>query len=177
MSRDERFEKGNMKNISKIRENSLAQILLEESLITQEHLDSAEEERNATGDLLIDILLKNEYVTEMELAKSLVKNYQLPFLHPQDYQINKDAKDLLPAAFLHTHKLYPIDIFGKTLAVITSGNIDEAIIKEIESTTGKEVALFVAPHHGLLRALAEFFPLDEITSELNDRMDELFGVP
>lgn len=164
-----------MKHTHKIRERNLQQILLDENLISEEHLDSAMQEKDATGDLLIHIILRNDYVNEMNLAKALVKIYQLPFIFPQDYQINKDVRDVLPGPFLHTNVLYPLDVFGDVLVLVSSGNLDEKIINEIEELTEKRVAFFVAPHGAVMKMLTDEFPQDEITSELNDRMDELFG--
>lgn len=165
-----------MKNMHKIRERNLQQILIDEDLITREQLTSALEEREATQDLLIQIVLRNDYLHEMNLAKALVENYQLPFLHPQDYQINKDVKEVLSAPYLHKHMLYPLDEFGQVLVLVSSGNLDPNLIKEIEEQTEREVAFFIAPHQAVQKILNEEFPLDEIANELNSRMDELFGM-
>jgi hypothetical protein len=164
-----------MKNTHKIRERNLQQILVDDNLIAQEHLDSALEEQAATNELLISIVLRNDYVDEDDLAKSLVKNYQLPFIYPQDCKINKDVKGVLPNQFLHSSVMYPMDVFGKVMVIVTSGSLDENIIQEVENQTNKEVAFYLAPHNSVMRVLNEEFPLDEITSELNTRMDELFG--
>lgn len=166
-----------MKNINKIRERNLIQILVDEVLITQEQMNSILEEKNSSGELLIDIVLKNEYVTERDLAKALVKNYQLPFIYPEDYQISKDVLEILPVNLLHNHKIYPVDMFGNTLVMVTSGNIYTEIIQEIERTAQKDLALYVAPHSAVMKVLKDAFPLDEISSEVNSRMDELFGAP
>ena len=164
-----------MKNINKIRERNLLQILRDEVLITQDQMTSILEEQNLSGELLIDIVLKNEYVTERDLAKALVKNYQLPFIYPEDYQISKDVRELIPNTLLHTHKLYPVDMFGNILVMVTSGNISQENIKEIEKAVQKDVALYMAPHSAVLKVLKEEFPMDEISTEVSSRMDELFG--
>lgn len=165
-----------MKNMHKIRERNLDQILTEEGLITQDIMDSLREERDASGEHLIKIILKNEYVTEQELAMAVVKNYQLPFIYPADYHIDKEVKEILAPPFCHSHLLYPMDLFGNMLVMVSSGNIEESIIRDVESQTQKEVVLFVAQHNAVLKVLDESFPMDEIATELNSRMDELFGM-
>jgi hypothetical protein len=165
-----------MKNTNKIRERNLTQILMDDDLLTSEQLTSVLEDRETTGELLIELILNNEYVMEEDLARSLVINYQLPFLYPQDCHIAKEAKEIIPTPLLHTHKLYPFDVFGDTVVIMTSGNIDEDIIQEVESTCQKEICFYLCYHSHLKKILTEEFPLDEITSELNDRMDELFGI-
>jgi hypothetical protein len=164
-----------MKNINKIRESTLAQLLIDENVIELEKLESAEEERATSEELLIDIVLENDYVDEIDLAKVLVKNYQLPFIYPADYQVSKDVQELLPATYLHTHVIYPLDIFDKTVTFVTSGNIDENLIQEIEEITEKEVTLFIGLHSAVKKMLSQEYPLDVIATEVSSRMDELFG--
>jgi len=69
-----------------------------------------------------------------------------------------------------------MDLFGNILVMVTSGNVDEGIIRDIESQTNKEVVLFVAQHGSVQKILNDLFPMDEIANELNSRMDELFGM-
>ena len=124
-----------MKNLNKIRERPPERILLDEELIKREQLDSVIEENSGKDTVLIEAILDNDYVAEWDLARSLVENYQLPFLYSTESQINKEVRKLFPPVFLHTHKIHPIDLFGNTLILVTSGNINEEIIEEIEETT------------------------------------------
>jgi hypothetical protein len=165
-----------MKNMHKIRERNLEQILGEEGLVAQDIMESLREEREASGEHLISLVLKNEYVTEQELAMAVVKSYQLPFIYPEDYHIDKEVKEILPTTFCHTNLIYPMDTFGNMLVMVSSGNIQESIIRDIESQTKKDVVLFVAQHGAVQKVLEESFPMDEIATELNSRMDELFGM-
>jgi len=165
-----------MKNLNKIRECSMEQILLDEDLITSEQLDSLQEEQSTNGDLFVNVVLKNEYITETELSKALVKYYQLPFLYPQDYQMDPDVKEVLPVTLLHAHMVFPLDLFGDTLVMVSSGNLTEPIIKELEQECGKDIVFYIAPHSQVRSILTEHYPMDEVTSELNSRMDELFGL-
>jgi hypothetical protein len=164
-----------MKNINKIRERNLMQILVDEGLIDHEQINHVKEEVVETGELLIDVVLKNDFVEEMELAKLLIKNYQLAFIYIDDYSINPTAIDIMDGAFARHNKMLPLDVFGKTLVIVTSGNIDEKIIKELEKATQKEVAILISLHTNIEKKLDEIYPEEEITTEVHSRMDELFG--
>jgi hypothetical protein len=164
-----------MKNINKIRERNLLQIMLDEGLIDHDQVDTVKEEVVETGELLIDVVLQNDYVEEMELAKLLIKNYQIPFIYIDDYAINTDAIELMDGGFARANKLVPLDVFGKVLVIVTSGNIDDKIIAEVESMTQKEVAILISLHTNIEKSLDEIYPEEEITSEVQNRMDELFG--
>lgn len=165
-----------MKNINKIRERNLLQLLIEEKKITREQLELIREDQQTTGELIVEIVLKNEYVAERDLAKCLVKHYNLPFLYPEDYPINQDMKTLIEAPYLHAKKVYPLDVFGNVVVMVTSGNIFEELIRDIESKTEKEAFFFVAQHNALKRVLEDDFSLEELATEVSSRMDELFGV-
>jgi hypothetical protein len=114
------------------------------------------------------------YVTEWDVAKCLVAQLQVPFISTARYDIPREAVDLLPHAFLHQHRLVPIDIFNKALAIATVGNISQEVVEEIEVSTNLEVMLFVALGSDILKTLQERFPLDKVTSEFSQKFDQLF---
>lgn len=164
-----------MKNINKLRERSLLQILFDEKKITNEQIELVNEEINTSGETILETLLNCDYISEREVAKSIVKHYHLPFIYLEDYSPDPDAMELLDRTFLHAHQICPLDVFGNVLVMATSGNITPEIVMEIEQLTEKELALYVSTHSLLLKLLKTEFSLDELASEVSSRMDELFG--
>lgn len=152
----------------------IGEILSEEGFITDEQLSTAAEIQESSGGALADILVSQRYVTEWELSRCLVTDLQLPFIHASLYDISSDAVNLLPHAFLHQHRLVPLDIFGTSLALATNGNISEEIVEEIEDTTNYEVMLYVALNSDIQKTLAARFPIEKLTNELSDKFDQLF---
>jgi len=157
-----------------LRQRKLGEVLLEEGYITDEQLASAVEEQKATGSLLGEVLVSSGYVTEWEVAKCLVGQMQLPFVCSTHYDIPKEAIELLPHAFLHQHRLVPLDIFGNVLVMATAGNLSPDVVEEIEVSTKYEVALFVALHSDVQETLQNRFPLEKVTNELSSKFDQLF---
>ena len=164
-----------MKNLNKIRERSLLQCLADDGLLTQEQVESVMESRADPEETVVETVLRNQYTGEHDVAKSLVYNYQLPFIYPEDYTVNPEATALLEGQFAHAKKILPLDLFGDTLVVLTSGNLDEQLIREVEELTGKEVACMVTLHSSLEKKLEEIYPKDQLAKEVKNRMDELFG--
>jgi len=164
-----------MKNLNKLRERSLLQILFDDNKISAEQFDLIHEEYAAASETILDTILKCQYVSERDVAKSLVNHYQLPFIYPEDYVPNPDVQGLLAPPYIHTNQICPIDIFGNVLVMVTSGNISEELVLDIETTTEKEVYLYVAQHSALLKVINDVYSLDELVSEVSSRMDELFG--
>ncbi len=157
-----------------IRQRNLGEILLEDGYITEEQLAGAVEEQKGSGGLLGEILVASGYVSEWEVAKCLVGQLQLPFVYTTHYEIPKEAINLLPHAFLHQHRLVPLDIFGRVLVMATAGNISEAVVEEIAESTNYEVALYVALASDVRETLQRKFPLEKVTTELSQRFDQIF---
>lgn len=164
-----------MKNLHKIRERNLLQCLADDGILTQEQVESVKESTADPEETVVETVLRNQYAGEHELAKSLVFNYQLPFIYPEDYTVNPEATALLDGKFAHARQLLPLDLFGDTLVVLTSGNLNEKVIREVEEITGKEVYFLVTLHSSLEKKLEEVYPKDQLAAEVKNRMDELFG--
>jgi len=157
-----------------VRERKLGEVLLEERQITDDQLSSALEEQAATGGILSEILVSSGFVTEWDLAKCLVTRLQLPFIYTTQYDIPREAIDLLPHTFLHQHRLVPLDVFGTVFAIASAGNISQEILGEIELSTGHEVSLYIALASDIQETLREKFPLEKVTDELSEKFDQLF---
>jgi hypothetical protein len=157
-----------------VRERRLGEILLEERLIAEDQLTNALEEQAATGGILTEILVSAGFISEWDLAKCLATRLQLPFIYTTRYEIPREAIDLLPHTLLHQHRLVPIDIFGKVLAIASAGNMSQEILEEIETSTGLEVTLYVALASDLQETLRERFPLEKVTDALSQKFDQLF---
>ncbi len=152
----------------------LGEILVEEGYISRADLDTALHEQKTSGGLIGEVMTSMGLVTEWEVAKCLVAQFQLPFMYTSTYDIAGDVLNLLPHAFLHQHRLVPLDLFGKVLLMATSGDLSVEIIEEIEESTGLEVSLFIALNSDLQNTLQDKFPLEKITDALADRFDQLF---
>lgn len=155
----------------------LGEMLLQEGLVSEEQLRTAEEERTNSGGLLSEILVAHGAIGEGDLAKCLVTQLQLPFIYTAQYDIPNDVVDKLPHAFLHQHRIVPLDIFGRTLVLATAGSLSQETVEEIESTTSFEVMLYIALSNDIQRTLQARFPLEKVANELFEKFDELYNEP
>ena len=156
------------------RMRKLGEILVEEGFITEEQLSYANEEHASTGGPLSEILISQRAVTEWEVAKCLAAQLHLPFVYTKHYDIPSDIVDLLPHAFLHQHRLVPMDRFGKCLVMATGGNITEEVVEEIEISTKSDVMMYIALSSDIQETLQDKFPLEKLTNELSQKFDQLF---
>lgn len=152
----------------------IGEILVEEGYLTDDQREIADETVQSGGGHLCDVLVSQRLLTEWELAKCLVSELQLPFIQTANYDISSDVISLLPHAFLHQHRLVPLDRFGRSLVLATSGNISEEVVEEIEETTNYEVMLYVALGSDIQGSLQTRFPIEKVTNELSEKFDKLF---
>ena len=152
----------------------LGEILVEEGFITEEQLSFATEEHSSSGGPLTEILISQRAVTEWEVAKCLTSQLHLPFIYTKHYDIPSDIVSLLPHAFLHQHRLVPMDQFGDCLVMATAGNITEEVVEEIELSTKARVMMYIALSSDIQETLQEKFPLEKLTNELSEKFDQLF---
>ena len=157
-----------------IRKKRLGEILVDEAYLSQEQLDATLEEQKASGGLLGELLVSSGFVTEWEVAKCMVSQLHLPFIYTTLYEIPEGVITLLPHAFLHQHRLVPLDLFGSCLVIGTAGDISQEVVDEIELSTGLEVGLYVALTSDIQKTLQDKFPLDKVTNELSRKFDQLF---
>lgn len=156
------------------RMRKLGEILIEEGFITEDQLEIATEEQASTGGPLSEILISQRFVTEWEVAKCLVVNLQLPFIQTANYDIPAEVVNLLPHAFLHQHRLVPLDRYGKCLVMATAGNITEEVVEEIELSTKNDVMMYISLSSDIQETLQAKFPLERLTNELSEKFDQLF---
>ncbi len=158
-----------------VRLKKLGELLAQEGLISEDDLRDALDEQRRTGGLLGEILVQQGRVTEWDLARCLVSQLQLPFIYTTNYDISPETNALLPHAFLHQHRIVPLDIFGKTLVLATAGSISQEIVEEIELTTHLEVMLYISLTTDIQKTLQDRFPLEKVTDALFARFDKLYS--
>lgn len=164
-----------MRSNHKLGQLSAGQVLRAEGLLNIDQLQEVLEEHRATGERIVDITLARGLATEYDIAKAMVKHLNLPMVSPAGYDSNDDLKDLLPAAFLHNHKIVPLDLFGGLLVVATYGDLSGEEIGEVEREAGKDVNFVLCLKSELERTLDNDYPMESLGKEVASRLDELFG--
>lgn len=157
-----------------VNERRLGEMLIEEGLLTEDQLNASMKDQQAGQGPLTELLVQNGFVNEWDLAKCLVSKLQLPFIFTETYDIPRDAQEVLPAAVLHQHRIVPLDLFGKTLLLATTGNITQEMVEEIELSTNHDISLFVALISDVQLTLRTKFPLAKVADQVSQRFDQLF---
>ena len=147
-----------MKGLDKLTCIRLAEVLSQRGTVTTDAITDALYQQDKSGEGFIEVLINGGHITEWDLAKVVVENFQLPFVMASNYHINKDALKKLPEDVLFRNLLVPLDCFGDvmvlTMPILTPYEVFDKLQKKFK--------LDFFPYVGLIsenkRVLAETYP-------------------
>ena len=149
-----------MVQISKLLRKKLGEILLEEGLVKDEHVQEALKRQKTTGELLGEAFVNLGYVTEMDIARAIVKQFGLPYIDASSYRIPKEAIDAVPRDLMWQNDLIVLDKIGKTLIVAVAGIVNGEVFEKLEKVTNSQVFVYVSTMSLVKKALQKYSPMD-----------------
>jgi type IV pilus assembly protein PilB len=150
----------------------LGQILLEQGLISEEHLQRALEEHRNTPKSLGRVLIDLGYIRERDLVRALAEQVGLEFVDLTEYRIDAGATALLPEALCRRYRALPIgEEDGKLLVAMSDpGNV--YALDDIRTSTGKDVRPVVATSNDVEQAIQKFSGMGEQVEALASEASE-----
>jgi type IV pilus assembly protein PilB len=130
----------------------LGDILIDEGILTQEHLSAAMGEK-PRHILLGDWLLQRGDVTHSQLGQALSRQFEVPYEEIDASSINPQIIRLLPEKFARSRKILPIAIQRRSLRLAMLAPDDIETIAEVELMTGYSVEPVIAQEVDLLQAI------------------------
>jgi type IV pilus assembly protein PilB len=154
----------------------LGQILLEQGLITEEHLQHALEEHRNTRKSLGRVLIDLGYIRERDLVRALAEQVGLEFVDLTEYRIDAAATALLPEALCRRYRALPIGDDDGKLLVAMPDPANVYALDDIRTITGREVRPVVATANDVEQAIAKFSGMEDqveaLASEAAEALDE-----
>lgn len=128
----------------RITKKRLGDILLEHNLITPEQLQKALEEQKATGSRLGEVLVRLKFVSEIDIAKILSKQLEIPLVDLRDQYIDEEICNIIPAGFADNNKVLPLRTEGKELVVAVSDPLNVLILDDLRVITNYKIRPVIA---------------------------------
>ncbi len=147
----------------------LGELLVKENLITPEQLKKAIEEQKAGGGRLGSSLTKLGFVTDEELLSFLSKQYNVPAINLDEFEIDKEVVRKIPENIARKHLIVPVNQTGSTLIVATSDPTNLSVIDEIKFLTGYNVEFVAATETAIKKSIEKYF---EVSTDYQEIMDE-----
>lgn len=161
----------------------LADILLDEGLLTSEQLDAALDRHEQTGIPLGRVLLEEGILTEAQLVQALATQIGLEFMDMSEATVDASAVARVQPSVCRRHTLLPVRYEDNKLVVAMADPGNVIALDDLRSMTGMDIKPIVAVRDDLTNAINRFCradaALDDLGSELShedDKEDDLSGV-
>jgi type IV pilus assembly protein PilB len=155
----------------------LGEILLKESLITQDQLEKALEFQRSNGGKLGSCLTKMGFITDDDITGVLSRQYGVPSINLKYYEIDPNVIKLIPQDTALRYQVIPLSRVGSVLTIAMTDPTNVFAMDDIKFMTGFNVEPVVASESAIAEAISRFYggsssTHEELSSLMKDLVDE-----
>jgi type IV pilus assembly protein PilB len=155
----------------------LGEILLKESLITQDQLEKALEFQRSNGGKLGSCLTKMGYITDDDITGVLSRQYGVPSINLKYYEIDPNVIKLIPQDTALRYQVIPLSRVGSVLTIAMTDPTNVFAMDDIKFMTGFNVEPVVASESAIGEAIGRFYggagtSHEELTSLMKDLVED-----
>jgi len=155
----------------------LGEILLKESLITQDQLEKALEFQRSNGGKLGSCLTKMGFITDDDITGVLSRQYGVPSINLKYYEIDPNVIKLIPQDTALRYQVIPLSRVGSVLTIAMTDPTNVFAMDDIKFMTGFNVEPVVASESAIGEAISRFYgggssTHEELSSLMKDLVDE-----
>jgi type IV pilus assembly protein PilB len=133
----------------------IGEILLKANLITNDQLHQALQEQKKTGERLGSLLVKKGFVGEDEILSCLSKQFGVPAIDLETFQIESSVLDTIPVKTAKKYTVIPISRVGGTLTLAMADPSDIFAIEDIKFMTNYNIEPVVASERAIVFAIEQ----------------------
>jgi type IV pilus assembly protein PilB len=149
----------------------LGELLVREKMISLQQLQEAQTEAKRTGRRLGVALSRLGYVNDSDLTQFLARQYSLPSINLNDFEIDGEVLKLVPKEVAMKHMVVPVNRAGATLIVAMSDPSNIFAIDELKFLTQYNIEPVVAAEAAIEEAIRRYY---DKGPDLGSMLDE-FG--
>jgi type IV pilus assembly protein PilB len=155
----------------------LGEILIKESLITQEQLQKALEFQRSNGGKLGSCLTKMGFITDDDITGVLSRQYGVPSINLKYYEIDPTVIKLIPQDTAVRYQVIPLSRVGSVLTIAMTDPTNVFAMDDIKFMTGFNVEPVVASESAIAEAIARFYGSnqgnqEELSNLMKDLVDD-----
>jgi type IV pilus assembly protein PilB len=151
----------------------IGELLVRSNLISSQQLQKAQEETRKNGKRLGFNLTKLGYIKEEDLAEFLSKQYGVPSINLEDFDIEQSIIDLVPKEVAEKHQVLPVNKSGASLIVAMSDPSNIYVIDDLKFLTGYNIEVVVASETAIRDGIDKYYQqmdqFDEVMSGFDDQ--------
>src|SRR6187551_3613502 len=136
----------------------IGELLLKEKRITPEQLQEALNYQRQQGGKLGFNLIKLGFVKDDEITALLSKQYGVPSISLQKFEIDPAVVKLVPAETAQRYQIIPLSRAGATLTIAMTDPTNVFAMDDIKFMTGYNVEPVVASETAVADAISRYYP-------------------
>ncbi|PYT74318.1 MAG: type II secretion system protein GspE [Acidobacteria bacterium] len=155
----------------------LGEILVKESLITQDQLQKALEFQRSNGGKLGSCLTRLGFITDDDITGVLSRQYGVPSINLKYYEIDPNVIKLIPQDTAARYQVIPLSRVGSILTIAMTDPTNVFAMDDIKFMTGFNVEPVVASEAAIGDAITRFYGgpssnTEELTNLMKDLVEE-----
>jgi len=155
----------------------LGEILVKESLISQDQLQKALDYQRANGGKLGSCLTKMGFITDDDITGVLSRQYGVPSINLKYYEIDPNVIRLIPQDTALRYQVVPLSRVGSVLTIAMTDPTNVFAMDDVKFMTGFNVEPVVASESAIAEAIARFYGGshangEELSNLMKDLVDE-----
>ncbi|MEP7118629.1 MAG: ATPase, T2SS/T4P/T4SS family, partial [Acidobacteriota bacterium] len=135
----------------------IGELLLKEKRITPEQLQEALSYQRSNGGKLGANLVKLGFVKDEEITSLLSKQYGVPSISLNQFEIDPAVIKLVPAETAHKYQIIPLSRVGATLTIAMTDPTNVFALDDLKFMTGYNVEPVVAWETAVLDAIQKYY--------------------
>jgi type IV pilus assembly protein PilB len=147
------------------KQENIISYILEQHILDEKTLQKVLKEQETSGQSLISILKKNNFLDEEQLIRIIAVGHQIEFVNLSPDMINSIAAHMVTYEMANQYNIIPVKKEGNKLLVAMSSPLNLAVRDEIEMRTGLKVIPLAATQNAIKRAIIYHFNVQNITRQ------------
>jgi type IV pilus assembly protein PilB len=139
----------------------IGDLLIREKLITKEQLDQALLEQKQNGTRVGYNLVKLGFIPELELTKTLAKQFKMPAVDLSKFNVDPKIAKLIPGEMAIKHLVLPLKRDGRTLTVAMADPTNMGVLEDLKFITRYDIFPVIAGEFTIRNVLEKIFESTE----------------
>jgi type IV pilus assembly protein PilB len=152
----------------------IGDLLVTEGLITREQLDRALQEQKQNGTRVGYNLVKLGYVQELELTKTLARQYKMPAVDLSKFEVDPKIAKLIPSDLALKNSVLPLKRDGRTLTVAMADPTNFAVIDDLKFITRYDIFPVLAGEFTIRNVLEKLYETADV--QMSALLDDIAGM-
>jgi type IV pilus assembly protein PilB len=138
-------------------EKKLWELLLEDEIITSDQLEVALRRQKESGTSLVRTLIDMGAVTEWEMAATLGKQLNVPFITLSHYEIDKEVLESIPEEIVRKYQIVPVDKTGDVLTIALADPSNIYLLDELRLLTRCQIVPVISFESDIQEAIDRYY--------------------